>query len=103
MRIFIDETDKGSHQPLYEMIGQAAKTADLAGKSVWRGILLYGHEKRIYMTRILVLSTELPVIIEIVDETSKIETFLSIINDMVKIGKAYHTTPNEKAYENTTL
>ena len=76
LRVFIGEADKISHTPLYEAIVRAARSAGLAGATVWRGVLSYGHSSHIHTTKILEFSTDLPMVVEIVDEADKIERFL---------------------------
>lgn len=76
LRIFIGESDKHGNIPLYEKIVLEARKSQLAGATVLRGIMGFGGNSRIHTTKILRLSEDLPLIIEIVDEISKIETFL---------------------------
>lgn len=82
LRIFIGESDKMGHVPLYEAIVKSAKSAGLAGATAWRGILAYGPNSRIRTAKILDLSNDMPVIIEITDEESKINAFLPALHDM---------------------
>ncbi len=76
LRIFIGESDKVNHQPLYEVIVREAKTFGLAGATAWRGIMAYGAASRIKTAKILDLSSDMPVIIEIADGEEKINAFL---------------------------
>ncbi len=82
MRIFIGEADKYKSRPLYEAIVYAAKKSGLAGATVTRGLMSYGANSRIHSIKILALSNDLPVIVEIVDETSKINPFLEVLDKM---------------------
>jgi PII-like signaling protein len=82
LRIFIGESDKVHHIPLYEAIVKEAKTMGLAGATAWRGILSYGPDSRIRTAKILDLSSDMPVIIEITDDESKINTFLPKLNEL---------------------
>jgi uncharacterized protein len=82
LRIFIGESDKAGHVPLYEVIVKEAKQAGLAGATAWRGILSYGPNSRIRTAKILDLSSDMPIIIEITDEESKINSFLPILHDL---------------------
>ena len=82
LRIFIGESDKVHHIPLYEAIVKEAKTMGLAGATAWRGILSYGPNSRIRTAKILDLSSDMPVIIEITDDEAKINTFLPKLNDL---------------------
>ena len=76
LRIFIGESDKVQHRPLYEVLVREAKTFGLAGATVWRGIMAYGASSRIKTATILDLSSDMPVIVEITDEEAKINAFL---------------------------
>jgi hypothetical protein len=82
LRIFIGEADKIGHKALYEVIVKAARQAELAGATVWRGIFSYGPSSRIHTAKILDLSTDLPIIIEIVDSEVKIDDFIPRLNQL---------------------
>jgi PII-like signaling protein len=89
LRIFIGESDKIGHLPLYESIVKEARSAGLAGATVLKGVLGYGATARIRTTKILDLSADLPLVIEIVDEQGKIEVFkqtLSRLFDAANCG-----------------
>jgi len=89
LRIFIGESDKIGHLPLYEAIVKQARDAGLAGATVLKGVLGYGATARIRTTKILDLSADLSMVVEIVDEESKIETFqnsLSALMDSANCG-----------------
>lgn len=88
LRIFIGESDKKDNMPLYEWIVRRAKEEKLAGATVLRGIEGYGAESHIHTARILQLSTDLPIIIEIIDTLEKIEKFMPIVDDVMKDGLA---------------
>jgi PII-like signaling protein len=88
LRIFIGESDKHEGKPLYEWIVKKAKESGLAGSTVLRGIEGFGAKSRIHSAKILDLSTDLPIIIEIVDELEKIENFLPIIDEAIPEGLA---------------
>lgn len=79
LRIFIGESDISQHEPVYEKIVMEARKCGLAGATVFKGIMGYGGTSRIHTAKILRLSEDLPLIIEIVDEDSKIESFLPIV------------------------
>jgi PII-like signaling protein len=87
LRIFIAESDKIKHHPLYEDIVNEARSAGLAGATAWRGILAFGPSTRIRTSKFLDLSSNLPVIIEIVDEESKIEAFIPKLNALFEEAK----------------
>jgi len=82
MRIFIGESDKSHSMPVYEKIVRVAKQSGLAGATVFRGIMGYGGTSRIHTSKILALSQDLPLIIEIVDKIEKIEKFLPTLNEI---------------------
>lgn len=86
LRIFIGETDKYEGRPLYEAVVQEARRRGLAGATVTRGVMGFGAHSRIHTSKILRLSEDLPVIIEIVDETAKIEAFLPDLDTMIQEG-----------------
>ena len=86
LRIFIGEDDKSGRQPLYEAIILKAREMHLAGATVLRGPMGFGHSSRIHTTKILRLSEDLPIIIEIVDSEEKITAFLSELDGMIGSG-----------------
>jgi len=86
VRIFIDESDQWYHKPLYTAIVQRAHEEGLAGATVLRGIEGYGAHSRIHTMRILRLSEDLPIVIEIVDKEERINAFLPILDEMVGEG-----------------
>jgi PII-like signaling protein len=82
LRVFLGESDTIKHTALYEVIVRRAREAGLAGATVWRGIMGFGPTSRIRTARILDLSTDLPIIVEIADEEQKINGFLPALHDM---------------------
>jgi PII-like signaling protein len=82
LRIFLGESDKLHHAPLYEAIVKEAKLLGLAGATAWRGILAFGPTSRIRTAKILDLSSDLPMIVEITDEEEKINAFLPKLHEM---------------------
>jgi PII-like signaling protein len=88
LRIFIGENDKYEGKPLYEWIVQRAKENGLAGATVIRGIEGYGASSRIHTTKILRLSDDMPIIIEMVDVLEKIEKFIPLIDGAISEGLA---------------
>src|SRR5690349_24046800 len=86
LRIFIGESDRWQHKPLYEAIVLKAREMHLAGATVLRGTMGFGKSSRLHTTKILRLSFDLPVVIEIVDEEGKIQSFLPALDEMVKGG-----------------
>lgn len=82
LRIFIGENDKAGSIPVYEKIVLEARESGLAGATVFKGIMGYGGRSRIHTAKILRLSEDMPLTIEIVDEEKKIEAFLPSLNSI---------------------
>ena len=85
LRIFIGESDRWHGKPLYEAIVEEARRLDLAGATVYRGIEGYGASSRIHRKHLLT-SSDLPVMVCIIDEEAKIEQFLPMLEVMVHEG-----------------
>lgn len=88
LRIYIGESDKNEGLPLYEWIVKKAREHGLAGATVTKGILGFGAHSRIHTTKILRLSEDMPMVIEIVDTLKKIDDFMPIIDRTIKEGLA---------------
>jgi len=88
LRIFIGESDKHEGIPLYEWIVKKAREHGLAGATVIRGILGFGAHSRIHTTKILRLSEDMPMVIEIIDTLEKIDHFMPIIDHTITEGLA---------------
>jgi PII-like signaling protein len=86
LRIFIGESDKYEGQPLYEWLVIKAKEQGLAGATVLRGLMGFGANSRIHTSKILRLSLDLPIVVEIVDTPEKIKAFLACIETVVTEG-----------------
>jgi len=86
LRIFIGESDKWEGKPLYEAIILKAREMNIAGATMLRGMMGYGAASRIHTAKILRLSEDLPIIVEIVDGAEKIAALLPIIEEMVTEG-----------------
>ena len=86
LRIFIGESDRWEHKPLYEAIVLKARESHLAGATVLRGPMGFGKSSRLHTAKILRLSMDLPVIIEIVDSEEKIQSFLPELDKMMGGG-----------------
>ncbi len=84
LRVFVGEQVRYGHRPLYEEIVREARLFGLAGATALKGVLSYGHDLQINTSKIMDLGTNLPMIIEIVDETVKIDSFLPIIQQLVR-------------------
>lgn len=88
LRIFLGEADKVKQTALYEVIVRDARRFGLAGATVWRGVMGYGPTSRIRTARILDLSTDLPVIVEIADEEEKINKFLPVLHALFESAQS---------------
>jgi len=86
LRIFIGESDRWKHQPLYEAIVLKAREMQLAGATVLRGPMGFGKTSIVHTAKILRLSMDLPIVIEIVDSEEKIRSFLPLLDGMMKGG-----------------
>ncbi len=86
LRIFIGESDRWKHQPLYEAIVTRAREMHLAGATVLRGPMGFGKSSRLHTAKILRLSMDLPLVIEIVDTEEKLNAFLPALDEMMKGG-----------------
>jgi len=86
LRIFIGEDDKAGHRPLYEAIVLKAREMGLAGATVLRGPMGFGHSSMLHTAKILRLSEDLPMVIEIVDAEDKIKAFLATIEPIMGAG-----------------
>jgi uncharacterized protein len=86
LRIFIGESDRHGGQPLHEAIVQQARAGHLAGATVLRGAMGFGASSRLHTNKILRLSTDLPLVIEIIDSEEKIQAFLPMLDRMMGGG-----------------
>lgn len=86
LRIFIGESDRHGHQPLYEAIVLKARELKLAGATVLRSPLGFGAQSHLHTSKILRLSDDLPMVIEIVDTEEKIQAFLPVLEHMMGGG-----------------
>ena len=86
LRIFLGESDRWEHKPLYEAIVLKARELHLAGATVMRGSMGFGKSSRLHTAKILRLSMDLPLVIEIVDSDEKIRAFLPVLDPMMKGG-----------------
>jgi PII-like signaling protein len=86
LRVFIGESDRWKHQPLYEAVVLKARELHLAGATVLRGPMGFGKSSRLHTAKILRLSMDLPVVIEIVDAADKIQAFLPELDLMMQGG-----------------
>jgi PII-like signaling protein len=86
LRIFLGESDRWQGKPAYEAIVLAARETHLAGATVFHGVMGFGAKSRLHTAKILRLSEDLPVLIEIVDSMEKIEAFIPQIDQIVSDG-----------------
>ena len=86
LRIFIGENDRADHLPLYEAIVLKAREMHLAGATVLRGPMGFGKSSRLHTSKIIRLSMDLPLVIEIVDSEEKINEFLPVLDGMIGGG-----------------
>lgn len=95
LRIFVGEDDKAGHLPLYEAIVLKARDMHLAGATILRGAVGFGRSTRLHTTKILRLSQDLPIVIEIVDAEDRVNAFLPELEKLM--GKASSLITLEKA------
>jgi PII-like signaling protein len=96
LRIYISSTDKLKHNPLYEVIIFAARRYGIAGATVLKGIMGFGASSEIYTNKLWEISEKLPLIVEIIDEPQKIDSFFESIKPYFeKIGKGHIITVDE--------
>jgi len=86
LRLFIGEHDRWDGKPLYEAIVLRARAEGMAGATVLRGIEGFGAASRVHTSRLLELSSDLPIVVELVDTDDKIEQLLPIVDEMVGDG-----------------
>ncbi|MCW5862592.1 MAG: DUF190 domain-containing protein [Anaerolineae bacterium] len=86
LRVFIGESDKFEGRPLYQVIIERARRRELAGATVLRGYLGFGANSRIHTARVLRLSEDLPMVIEIVDEPERINAFVAELDEIIGEG-----------------
>ncbi len=86
LRIFLGEDDRYDHKPLYEAIVLEARKMGMRGATVLRGPMGFGHSSRLHTTKVLRLSEDLPLVIEIVDKQERIDTFLPVLDSMMGSG-----------------
>jgi len=98
LRIFVGENDKHSAVPVYEKIVVEARKAELAGATVYRGIMGFGGNSRIHSAKFLAISEDLPLVVEIVDEEKKIEKFIPIVEKIFEDANSGGLITMEKAH-----
>lgn len=88
LRIFLGESDRHAGMPLYEWIIREARQRGLAGATVTRGLAGFGAHSRLHTVKVLRLSVDLPIVVEIVDTQEKIEQFIPVIDNAIPEGLA---------------
>ena len=112
LRIYLGESDHLGHLPLYEAIVKRARQEGLAGATVLKGVLGYGASDHIRTSKLLDLSGDMPMVVEIVDEASKIEAFRPVLTEMfeecgkggmITLGdiRVVHYKPGKKPQQKT--
>jgi uncharacterized protein len=96
LRIYISESDKHGSRPLYEAIIEAARAHHLAGATVLRGLMGFGAKSHIHTAKVLCLSENLPVLIEIIDQPNKLAQFMPVLDGL--IGDGLVTVEKVKAF-----
>lgn len=86
LRIFVGESDRWGAQPLYTAVVDEARRRGLSGASVFKGIEGFGGHSVVHAARVFDLSSDLPILIEIVDSEEKIRDFIPVLNEMVREG-----------------
>ncbi len=86
LRIFVGESDTRHGRPVYEVIVDKAKALDIAGATVIRGIMGYGVHRKVHTAKVLRLTEDIPVVIEVVDKEENLEKLLPFLDDIVKEG-----------------
>ena len=86
LRVFVGEDDRHGHQPLYQAIVLKAREMHMAGATVLRGPMGFGHSSRLHTAKILRLSEDLPIVVEIVDGEERINAFLPVLDGMMTSG-----------------
>jgi PII-like signaling protein len=86
LKIYIGESDKHGNRPLYEHLVRLAKDSGIAGATVWRGLEGFGAHNTVHSNKILDISTNLPIVVEFIDERQKIEAFLPLLDGNLQEG-----------------
>lgn len=101
IRIYVGEDDKHKGTPMAEAIVKEARRLELAGATVFRGLIGYGANSRIHTSKILRLSEDLPVVVEIVDHPDRLEELLSLLDGMIQEGMVTREPVDVIAYRHS--
>lgn len=88
LRIFVHEETRYDHQPLYAALVRLAKREGIAGATVFRGIEGFGQHRHLHTSRLVDVSDDLPMIVELIDTAEKIQTFLLLLDEVIPHGTA---------------
>jgi uncharacterized protein len=99
LRVYFSENDKFEHSPLHEAIVLKARELHLGGATVLRGHIGFGASYHLHTTKILQLSQDLPVVVEIIDSKEKIDAFLPALDEMMQAGGGLVTIQNVQALQ----
>jgi PII-like signaling protein len=102
LRVFIGEQEKLHHRPLYELLVSEALERGMAGATVFRGLLSFGLRHKVHTAKILELAGDLPMVVEIVDTTEKIEEFLPVVESLLKDAGAQSLVTRDAVRQWTT-
>jgi PII-like signaling protein len=102
LRIFVGEQEKLHHRPIYELLVSEALERGMAGATVFRGLLSFGLRHKVHTSKIFELAGELPMVIEIVDSTEKIDEFLPVVETLLRESGAQALVTREAVRQWTT-
>jgi len=102
LRIFVGEQEKLHHRPIYELLVSEALECGMAGATVFRGLLSFGQRHKVHTSKIFELAGELPMVIEIVDSTEKIDEFLSVVEKLLRNSGAQALVTRQAVRQWTT-
>jgi hypothetical protein len=102
LRVFVGEKEKLHHRPIYELLVSEAMERNMAGATVIRGILSFGLRHKVHTAKILELAGDLPMVVEIVDTTEKIEEFLPFLESLLREAGAEALVTRENVRQWTT-
>ncbi|NTV08182.1 MAG: DUF190 domain-containing protein [Chlorobium limicola] len=102
LRVFVGEQEKFNHHPIYEQLVSRALEHGMAGATVFRGLLSFGLRHKVHTSKIFELAGDLPMVVEIVDSTEKIESFLPEVESLLRESGADALVTRETVHQWTT-
>ncbi|NTW52911.1 MAG: DUF190 domain-containing protein [Chlorobiaceae bacterium] len=102
LRVFVGEKEKLHHRPIYELLVSEAMERNMAGATVIRGILSFGLRHKVHTSKIFELAGDLPMVVEIVDTTEKVEEFLPVLESLLREAGAEALVTRENVRHWTT-